>query len=153
MISITIDITDAQAKLDRLDIERKRPEIAKSIAQQVLRPNLAKYPGQTHAKQPFVSDKQRRYFFAALKKGAIEVPYRRTGGLGSDWTEQETGDGLTLTSNKTYSDLVRTKGKQADYHASNWPSTDQIAEDSEADAALVATAELVTIITGAGLGP
>lgn len=153
MISIKIDISDAQAKLNRLDIEGKRGDIAKSIAQQVIRPNLAKYPGQTHAKQPFVSDKQRRYFFAALKKGAIQVPYQRTGGLGSDWAEQETGDGLTLMSNKAYSDLVRTKGQQAKIHESNWSSTEAIAEQSESDAALAATAELVTIIAGAGLQP
>ena len=39
---------------------------------------LKRYPpGGPGAPQPFKSDKQRRYFFAALKRGEIEVPYRR----------------------------------------------------------------------------
>ena len=35
------------------------------------------YPPGNHGPRPFVSDKQRRYFFWALKQGIIEVPYRR----------------------------------------------------------------------------
>lgn len=34
------------------------------------------------------TDKQRRYFFWALKKGIINVPYRRTGTLGREFTTE-----------------------------------------------------------------
>lgn len=33
----------------------------------------------------FKSDKQRRFFFAALRRGEITVPYIRTGGLAASW--------------------------------------------------------------------
>ena len=47
---------------------------------------LAKYPTQRGGfKAVFKSDRQRRFFFWALKSGAITVPYRRTGTLGRSW--------------------------------------------------------------------
>lgn len=36
----------------------------------------------------FWTDKQRRFFFAAVKKGLIKVPYRRTGTLGRQFTTE-----------------------------------------------------------------
>ena len=45
---------------------------------------LRSYPPEYHAPRPFVSDKQRRYFFAALRSGEIEVPYRRGQSPGSE---------------------------------------------------------------------
>ena len=45
---------------------------------------LRRYPPPYHAPRPFQSDKQRRYFFAALRDGQIEVPYRRGGSPGSE---------------------------------------------------------------------
>lgn len=157
MISIEIDISDAQAKLDRLgDPYELSDRIANRIADDVALPNLAKYPGQRRMTQPFVSDKQRRYFFASLHDGTIKVPYPRTGALGDpgNWARITLArGGVELWSVVWYSDRVRTRGRQASYHEGNWPTTDDIAEQSEGDAALTATAELVTIITGAGLGP
>lgn len=35
--------------------------------------------------QTFQSDRQRRWFFAALNSGEINVPYQRTGHLGEAW--------------------------------------------------------------------
>ena len=36
----------------------------------------------------WVSDRQRRWFFWALKEGKIEVPYKRTGTLGRSWQQR-----------------------------------------------------------------
>lgn len=37
---------------------------------------------------PFFSDAQRGWFFAALARGEIEIPYRRTGALAGGWNIQ-----------------------------------------------------------------
>src|SRR3990167_3779113 len=52
---------------------------------------LANYPPRPvsfHAR--FVSDKQRRFFFWALREGKIQVPYRRTTTLGPGWGQTMT---------------------------------------------------------------
>lgn len=41
--------------------------------------------------KPFFSERQRRWFFAALKNGDITVPYRRTQGLKRGWKQVGTG--------------------------------------------------------------
>ena len=38
---------------------------------------IATYPPQSSRPQPFVSARQRRGFFAKLRAGQIDVPYRR----------------------------------------------------------------------------
>lgn len=48
----------------------------------------------------FKSDKQRRWFFWALKSGAINVPYRRTQGLARGW--KKIGNGAkSILANET----------------------------------------------------
>ena len=140
---ITVDAADALRILDAIDDPALRADIAQAVADDVVLPKLRDYPPQTHAKQPFSSDASRRYFFAALKAGAIEVPYRRSNALGSDWTQQPTGDGITLVSGQDYSDLVLTKGLQSKYHQGNWPTTDTVAEQSESEAERVAEETIV----------
>jgi hypothetical protein len=50
---------------------------------------LATYPPRKHVSIEeaggWASDKQRRWFFWALKHNIIEVPYKRTGTLGRSW--------------------------------------------------------------------
>jgi hypothetical protein len=65
---------------------------------QLLREALADPPAQEHLTrrevygEPFKSDKQRRWFFAALRDGEIQVPYQRTGELASSWqSDVQTG--------------------------------------------------------------
>jgi hypothetical protein len=38
--------------------------------------------------RPFETDKQRRWFFANLKSGALKIPYQRTGKLRDNWVLQ-----------------------------------------------------------------
>lgn len=153
MLTMEVSITgvkEVEKVLDKVTAPGLSKTIAERIAKEVVLPKLAQYPGASRKAQPFVSDKQRRYFFAALKTGQIVVPYRRTGGLGKpeNWERVVGSDSITLKSTRKYSDLVRTKEKQAKYHKGTWPTDQDIARQSEADAALVATAVLVEMIDG-----
>lgn len=60
----------------------------------------------------FVSDKQRRWFFAALRSGELNVPYKRTQELSKNW--KTAGDGrLQFVYNETpYAGLVMGEGTQ-----------------------------------------
>lgn len=151
MLTLSVEITglnDVERTLTRLQSPALRGVIAARIAKEVVLPKLAQYPPASGRKQPFVSAKSRKYFFAALRSGALVVPYRRSGALGKpdNWTQVQTGGTLTLTSRQPYSDMVRTKGKQAGYFKGVWPTTDQVAAACLPDAALVATAVLVETI-------
>jgi hypothetical protein len=151
MLTITITIDDAIRALKRLEDSRLPTKIAEAVANEVVLPALVKYPAASRRTQPFVSAKQRKYFFAALRRGQIEVPYRRTGDLGSRWAKQPFGGGLALRSTIGYSELVvGDGGKQAAYHRGTWPSMTETAKRSEADAALAATAIVVKTIGDAG---
>ena len=149
---VTVDAQAVRDAFARVTDSRLPTTIAQEVARQVVLPKLAQYPSPSGAKQPFVSDKSRRYFFAALRSGQIAVPYRRTGALGAidNWTQTPESDGLTLTSTAKHSDLVRGASTQAKYFQGNWLTDDQIAQASEDQAALVATAVLVEAIGDAG---
>ena len=155
MLTLTVTIAgiaEAQKALDRVSAPSLPLVIAQRIAKEAVLPRLAQYPPASGRKQPFVSAQSRKYFFAALRSGALVVPYRRSGALGkpSSWGQTPGSDGLTLTSKQAYSDLVRTKGKQAAYFKGTWPTTEMVARSCDADAALIATAVLVEAIGGAG---
>lgn len=145
-IRLDIDAAAAQRALDRLDEHALTPRVAERIEKEVIRPALMQYPAPSGKKQAFASDKARKFFFAAVRDGRITVPYRRSGALGRDWQRTPTADGVTLTSTRPNSDLVRTQGKQAKYHKGTWPTDQQIVREREGDAALAATAELVEAI-------
>jgi len=88
---------------------------------------------------------------ASIRSGAINVPYRRTGNIGISQFHQTTSGGEVVVPAE-YSDLVRTKGKQAKYHQGNWPTTDEIAEKLEGDIVeVIATAAVIDALQKAGL--
>lgn len=152
MIGAKVDTSDLEAKFGRLNLQGLAADIAEAVAKEAVIPELAKYPGQRRARQPFRSAKSRRAFFAGLRRGSITVPYRRSGALGRNWSQSGSGGNLTLTSGQKYSDLVLTKGKQSGYHAGNWPTTEDIAQKVEGDTAeLIGTAEAVKALQKAGL--
>lgn len=100
----------------------------------VLRARLAKYPGKSTGTMTFVSDKQRRFFFAALRSGAIQVPYRRTGTLGRKWTSKVTftdDDVMGFVGNNApYAPYVQGFDTQARIHAGNWQTDQSVADES-----------------------
>jgi hypothetical protein len=97
---------------------------------------VAKYPKVSRRPQAFVSAKQRRGFFARLRAGQIEVPYRRgtspmTERLGQSWTIEERDDGLTqvIGTNVSYARLVQDEKKQTAYHAgTGWRTAQAVLE-------------------------
>lgn len=111
-----------------------------------LKGKLAIYPEQKHLTRasvygsPFKSDKQRRFFFWALRTGEIEVTYRRGESPGSQtfgrrWTIRTSNRGLTaeVGNNAAYGMLLMDKERQSKYHAAvGWTTTDDvIAEETE----------------------
>lgn len=94
----------------------------------------ARYPGERHDSQPFVSDAQRRGFFARLRSGEIQVPYVRgfaptSEQLGQRWTVEERDGGLTqvVGNNASYAPLVQSAQRQTTYHRiTGWKTDEQI---------------------------
>jgi hypothetical protein len=84
--------------------------------------------------------KQQGFFFAALKSGAIDVPYFRDKSRGSEgitkrWTVQASADGLEVTvgNNASYGQLVHGEtGHQSRYLAAvGWRQSSEVAKEEE----------------------
>ena len=105
-----------------------------------LKGRIARYPRVSRRPQPFVSDKQRRGFFAKLKSGEIEVPYRRGISKGSErhnqsWTVKGRKSGLEqiVGSDTTYGRLLQDAKKQTAYHqGTGWITIQQTAKKEQA---------------------
>ena len=152
MFKAKIDISDLQKKLAQVTGPDLTRDIAKKVADEAVEPELAKEPfrAQPYKKMQFVSNKQRAFVMAAIKDGRIEVPYRRTGKIGIS-EQHQTTNGIDVTVPAEYSDLVRTKGRQAKY-LDYWPTTEDIAAKLEADVVeVIATAAVVEALQKAGL--
>lgn len=100
---------------------------------------LATYPAESHRPQPFVTDKQRKAFFAMLAAGEIEVPYRRgmspgSQKLGQSWTTRL--DGLTATVGTAvgYGPIVQGVPQHQYHRVTGWRNIKDVA-DSEGDTA------------------
>ena len=134
-VNITISgVPQLLRKLDAITADRTlRTAMVASLV--LLQSDLQQYP-----KPPapgsfpgFVSVKQRRWFFAALRKGEITVPYRRTGLLGRAWTRRITGRGLGMVgfvgnvTGRTYGRYVQDSKRQARIHQRRWSTVQSVA--------------------------
>lgn len=99
----------------------------------VLKRQVAKEPRVSRRPQAqFWTDKQRKFFFWALKKGKIEVPYYRginskSERLRQSWTVQSRHGGLTwiVGNNASYGPMVKGPKDQITYHMrTGWVHTD-----------------------------
>ena len=62
----------------------------------------------------FFTDKQRRWFFGALNRGELEIPYRRTKKLAEGWTVLKGTRGeRSLTNITPYAPLVQDRSRQS----------------------------------------
>ena len=136
MTTIKIEgLTELLLQLKRVE-QLERIKAAMRAAAVHLKGKIATYPGPGHRPQPFKTDKQRRGFFAKLKDGQIEVPYRRGASpgsqrLGTRWTIASRNSGLTqvIGNNASYGPLVQGPDKQTSYHATTgWRTTEQVVE-------------------------
>lgn len=157
MIDIKLGGVEAVlAMLARVAPDELIPPIALGVAEEA-RNEIAPYPAASGRPQPFRSAKSRRFFFAALRSGAISVPYRRGGpqsqALGRRWVISPTSSGADLVNTASYSDLVQNREKQAAYHVGTWKTDADVAEALERSGKVEALArDIVTIfITKAGL--
>lgn len=144
-LKVTINVDDAMAALDKLEEDRLRLKIANAVADEDVLPALRKYPTPSRKKQPFKSAKSRRFFFAALRSGKIEVPYQRSGATGMSYEKRETAQGIDVTSDRP--SAIYTRGTpQAAYFKGTWETHEQVASSLIGDAALTAAGVIVSEI-------
>lgn len=104
------------------------------------------YPAQRRAPQPFKTDRQRRWFFAALADGTISVPYERTGVLASSWLARQEGwSHWVLENSAPYAHWVVGRGQQAAYHEGHWWTADDVIEEEVGSLTEELTEELVEL--------
>lgn len=93
-------------------------------------------PGEFRASELW-TPKQRRFFFAALRSGRIQVPYQRTGAEGRGWQVRlvPAGDVYTVEvyNNVPYRRYVQGPAtEQARIHRGRWSSQEDIEAAAEA---------------------
>jgi len=134
---ILIDAIAARAglqRLERLDGARRGLESAAAY----IHAQISKAPPQRSWRAVFSSDRQRRGFFARLRRGDIRVPYVRTG---QSWridaleTDAEGKTSITVGTAKAGARYVWGAQQTATHHATGWRTAEQIAHDEGAHAA------------------
>lgn len=124
--------------LARLD--RFKPAVRAAIrgAGLHVKGQIAKYPAKHGSGRPmqWVSVKQRAAVMAMIRRGEIEVPYRRgkspgSESLGRRWTIDEQDDGLTaiVGNNASYGPYVQGEQQSAYHREGGWKTTDQVSEE------------------------
>lgn len=95
-MNVSIDDAAVKRMLTRLESAEPFKAGLKAMGG-YLRGRMAVYPPTEGNRPPqrFVSERQRRWFFAALKDGSLQIPYRRTGNLAKKWGQAEADGGLT----------------------------------------------------------
>jgi len=157
---IGIDVSglaELQAKLAKLPPEA-RDAITDDVSKFMLNV-LQTYPPQksvTRASvygQTFQSDKQRRYFFWALSKGIIQVPYRRTQELRNAWKIVGSGYTAIIANEMPYAGLMMGDGEQGRMaRATGWKTLNQIITERTAKMIQIADAGVKKAIRKLGLG-
>lgn len=96
---------------------------------------LRLYPKPRHIKRKtaygvtFFSDKQRRYYFWALREGIINVPYKRTQTLARGWRVLGKGKQSIIANETPYADLVMGKGQSRMMSRIGWHTIPRIIKD------------------------
>ena len=141
MSNVDVEVEGLATLLARLEAGERRVnlELARAMTDilERLKDRVAKYP-KTQSKKPpsmrgkFASDKQRRWFFAALRRGEIQVPYRRRGTLGRKWAVKVkmAPEVVGYLGNvRPYAGYVQDRKNQAKIHQGNWPTVQDVIED------------------------
>lgn len=141
MPDVSVRITGLDELFRKLDASTADATLRRGMHKSVfmLQADMAKYPDPPAAGdwKGFVSDRQRRAFFAKLRSGEIEVPYRRQGTLGRRWTTKVSGFAQSIqgfVGNVTsYARYVQDEPKQAEIHKGRWPTVQGVVKADERD--------------------
>lgn len=125
---IILDQSKLNKAFDRLGTAHMQQVLRRPMEASLLslQDALTDYPGPPMRPYPKMlrTEKQRRWFFWALKQGLIQVPYQRTGKLGQSWTWKvdTTSTGLRgeIGTNMSYAKWVQHQPTQARIHRGNW---------------------------------
>ena len=135
-MTVTIEITGIEETLKALGryegIQSLRPAMLDAV--EVVRDHIAAYPPRPALGGNWVAQmtpKARGWFFANLRAGTIQVPYRRTGTLGRKWLAKvATGTELVGTVGNwlPYAHFVQNRETQANIHRDRWATVQDVAE-------------------------
>jgi len=138
-------LNEALKKLDSITADATlRPAMQHGVAD--IQAKLKRYPAEYGGSPPFQgfkTDKQRRYFFYALKAGIISVPYKRGkgAGLGGSWTTEIRGHAGNMVgvvgTNMSYGKYVQNRPDQYYMHRGRWTTVQDVSEDSGLKAKIV----------------
>jgi hypothetical protein len=77
---------------------------------------------------PFFTDKQRRWFFANLNEGKLEIPYKRTQRLSKGWKKLGEGQNTIIVNEEPHADVVMGEGQSRHAAKIGWQQMDDIIE-------------------------
>lgn len=132
------DVAAIQKKIDAIpnELDRNWAAASDEAAKEILMsPGIVDYPIQKiGVPQPFKTDKSRRYFFAALRRGEITVPYRRGQGksqtYGKQWYVETSGMTATIANRATYARYLAGETEQSAYmKARGWRKIKEVADE------------------------
>lgn len=129
---LEIDGIEAASRLIGQDLAPVLDSIILALSLEV-QGRIAPYPPARPRRQPFKSARQRRGFFAKLRSGKIQVPYRRTGQLGQKWVPDKSQGQIRLRNTRGGAKYVHSAKEQARYHAGNWKTDAGVAEQVVSD--------------------
>lgn len=121
-ITVSEDVKTIAAKLDKLApgyIDAGSEAASKYLLDVLINKEIPDWRKVTRTSvygTPFASDKQRRFFFAALRDGIIQVPYHRrgkSGGIQSQWHIEGSGEKVTLTNSAEAASYLYDNKKQS----------------------------------------
>lgn len=142
-MNVLIDAIAARAGLQRLE-RMAGVRRGLSTAAEYLQAQITKPPPRRTWRAVFTSDRQRRGFFARLRRGSIRVPYVRTGGgwqIEPSSPSEGRGVSVTLGTSKPGARYVWGAQQTALHRATGWRTAEQITHEDGAYAAhLVAEA-------------
>jgi len=84
------------------------------------------YPRQVHRRMRIFSERQRRFFWWALRTGRIQVPYRRTYNMASAWHAGRKGKSVQVYNHSDAAFWTMHNSRQSYHHRGNWPTISDI---------------------------
>lgn len=146
MIGIEIQgIAAVQKALEDADSIKTQRAVTQA-AGEYMRGQMRKYPPYQYVSRtraygkPFQSDRQRRWFFAALRSGELTLPYQRTNTLKTGWKLTRFGvNDLLLTNDVPYARFVQQSPQARMMTYIGWRSQERVVYEDRAQIQRVVT--------------